>query len=278
MTDDRTTRRDRSEKRRGRAAGSRRAPVALPKPSPLPPHPEGLRPSVWPPLVTLVAFGTLLVGVAGNSTGLKVVGAAALGLVILYATLTRNNPRRQLLYTYIVAHRQFTAGDYQAALTNFTDMEEGDFAPPAVLRGIGRSSYHLGRWAEATTYLEDVPDRTPEEEAILAHALVELGEYDEALARLDRAGDTGPMGRVVRAVAALRRGRAEAAVSELKGLLEEYGGDRAPAEEPFLGARYWLGVALGEAGHAGEARAVLEALHQLDPEYHDVKSLLGRHP
>lgn len=272
---DRSARKDRSARRRGRAERSRRAPVALPKPSPLPPHPEGLRPSFLPPLLTLVSFVVLLIGVAGGSNGLKILGAVALGLVILYATMTRNDRRRQLLYAYVVGHRQFSAGDYQAALTNFTDMEESDFAPPAVLRGIGLSSYHLGHWAETSTYLEDVPDRTPEEDAILAHALVELGEYDEAVDRLDRSGNATALGRVVRAVAALRRGRPAESVEILRALLGEFGGERAPAEEPFLGARYWLGLALRDIGQPEDAREVLAALHELDPDYHDVARQLG---
>ncbi len=269
-------RRRRSQERRGRVAPGGRVRVTLPRPSPLPPHPEGLRPPVWPPLVALVAFGVLLLGVGQGRPFIITVGFVAVGLVILYAVLTRDDPRRALLYAYIVGRRQFDAGDYKAALANFADMEEADFAPPAVLRGLGLSNYHLGRWAEAATYLEDVPDRTPEEDALLAHALVEVGETDEALRVLSGLEDPPPLARVVRGVVLLQQGLAAQAADHLEDILEEAGGAAAPAEEPYLGARYWLGLALRSAGEEDRARKVLEELYEIAPSYHDVAALLGR--
>ncbi len=226
--------------------------------------------------MALVAFGILLLGVGQGRSFTITVGLVAVGLVVLYAILTRDDRRRTLLYAYIVGRRQFDAGDYEAALANFADMEEADFAPPAVLRGLGLANYHLGRWAEAATYLEDVPDRTPEEDALLAHALVEVGETDEALRILRGLEDPPPLARVVRAVVLLQQGLAAQAVDRLEEVLEEAGGAAAPAEEPYLGARYWLGLALRSAGEEDRAKEVWEDLYEIEPSYHDVAALLGR--
>lgn len=275
MTQSRERRRG-SLERRGRSARGGRVRPGLPRPSPLPPHPEGLKPSVWPPLLALVAFGILLLGVGQGRSFTITVGLVAVGLVILYAVLTRDDRRRTLLYAYIVGRRQFDTGQYEAALANFADMEEADFAPPAVLRGLGLSNYHLGRWAEAATYLEDVPDRTPEEDAVLAHALVETGETDEALRVLSGLEDPPPLARLVRGIVLLQQGLAAEAAERLEDILEEAGGPAAPAEEPYLGARYWLGLALRRAGEEGRAKEVLEELYEIDPSYHDVAALLGR--
>jgi tetratricopeptide (TPR) repeat protein len=205
-----------------------------------------------------------------------IVGGVAMGLVILYARMTRDDPKRQLLYAYILGRRQFTAGDYEAALTNFRDMEDTDFSPPAVLRGIGLSSYHLGQWVDAVTYLEDVPGRTPEEDSVLAQALVELGELDEALAVLGGMERETPEAQVVQAVIRLKQGRAAEAADGLRRVIDEGGGDHAPWEEPYLGARYWLGVALGKAGNEESAREVLSELYEIAPSYQDLAERLGR--
>jgi len=274
--DQRRRRKERRGKRERTAAAGRRAVVRTPVPPPLPPHPEGLRPSIWPPVLGLIAFGLLLYGVASGSVSRIAIGGVAVFLVVVWGTLSRSDPRKQLLYTYIVARRQVSRGDYEAALTNFLDMEEADFAPPAVLRGIALASYHLGRWGDAATYLEDVPDRTPDEDEILAHCLVELGETRRAVEMLDALEEPGPRVAVIRAVVDLSEGRASAAAERLTEVLERAGGSRAPAEEPYLGARYWLGRALGAAGREDEARRVLDDLYGLDPGYHDVAALLGR--
>ncbi len=259
---------DRSERRR-KAAAARATALRLAGPSPLPPHPEGLKPPVWPALAMIAA-----ILIAGWSWPLAVVGV---GLVLAYAIATRNDKRRHFLYAYVQGHRQFRAGDYEAALANFQDLEEAGFAPPAVLRAIGLTNYQLGRWAEAATYLEDVPNRTPEEEADLAHALVELGEVAEAVRVLDAAKELPPVGRVVRAVADFRLGRPAKAAARLEAVLAEAGGENdAPHCEPYLGARYWLGLARRAAGDGEGAGRVLEALYEIDPGYHDVASLLGR--
>lgn len=263
-------RQDRSAKReeKARTRTSRAATLSRPKPSPLPPHPEGLKPPIWPPLLMLVAFALLFWRL--------LYGAVAIAVVLVYATATRNDRKRHLLYAYIQGRRQFSAGDYEAALANFTDIEEADFAPPAVLRALGLTYYHLGRWAEAATYLEDVPDRGPDEDATLAHALVELGEEAEALEVLDGAERPAPLGGVVRAVVDLRRGKAGAAAAALDAVLAEAGGEEAPPEEPFLGARYWLGVARKAAGDEKGSREAFERLYEIDPSYHDVAAVLGR--
>jgi len=277
QTDTRSLRQDRSERRRRAAVSGRRATVRTPAPSPLPPHPEGLRPSVWPPILGLIAFGLLLYGVASGSVGRMAIGGVAVLLVLVWGTLSRSDPKKQLLYTYVVGRRQFSVGDYEAALTNFLDMEESDFAPPSVLRGIALASYHLGKWAEAATYLEDVPERTTDEDTILAHCLVELGETERAVEILDGLENPGPRAAVIRSVVDFREKKTAAAIERLAGVLERAGGARAPAEEPYLGARYWLGKALREACREDEALRVLGELYEMDPSYHDIAVLTG-HP
>jgi tetratricopeptide (TPR) repeat protein len=74
----------------------------------------------------------------------------------------------------------------------------------------------------------------------------------------------------------LQQGLAAEAAERLEDILEEAGGPAAPAEEPYLGARYWLGLALRRAGEEGRAKEVLEELYEIDPSYHDVAALLGR--
>jgi len=245
---------------------------ARPEPPPLPPHPEGLRPPVWPPLATLVALVTFLAGVGQGNLVLVVAAGAALGLIVLYATFTRNDPKKQLLYAYIQGRRQFMMGDYEAALANFKDMEEADFSPPAVVRAIGLTSYRLEEWSDTATYLEDVPDRTPDEDAVLAHALVELGDFDGALEVLDHAERETPLARVMRAVVLIKKGRAREAAGVLEAVIEESGGEQAPAAEPYLGARYWLGVAFRETGDEENARKVFAELEELSPGYRDAAS------
>lgn len=265
---ERGSRANRSERRRRLAAKAREAVLRLSKPSPLPPHPEGLAPSIWPVLAATVAIGL--------SVWNWVAALIAVGLVLAYAIGTRNDRKRQLLYAYIQGHRQFKTGDFEAALTNFTDMEEADFAPPAVLRAIGLTNYQLGHWAEAATYLEDVPSPTDQETVALAHAMMELGEAQEAATIIDRLETLPAEGIVVRSVIDLRLGRPHEAVTRLEPFLAEAGGANAPAAEPYLGARYWLGVALKSSGHLSEAEKILSSLHDLDPTYHDVGDLIGR--
>jgi tetratricopeptide (TPR) repeat protein len=198
----------------------------------------------------------------------------AVGLVLAYAIGTRNDRKRQLLYAYIQGHRQFKAGDFEAALANFTDMEEADFAPPAVLRAVGLTNYQLGRWAEAATYLEDVPKRTADESVALAHALIELEEAREAAAVLDALESLPAQGVVVRAVSDLRAGKSADAAARLLSFLSDAGGRDAPSEEPYLAARYWLGEALEASGRTAEAKEVFACLRDLDPTYQDVAARL----
>lgn len=259
---------ERAEKRRLKAEAFRQTAMKLAQPSPLPPHPEGLRPSLWPALaftgaVLLAAWSFLAATIA-------------VGVILAYAIGTRNNPKRQLLYAYIQGRRQFQLGGYETALANFEDMEEAGFTPPAVVRAIGLTNYHLGRWAEAATYLEDLAARTTDEDVALAHAQVELGEFAAAVARLDALENLPSMGVVVRAVSDLRVRKPAEAVRRLEALIADVGGDDAPAMEPYLGARYWLGVSLKEKGDQAGSRRVLEALYGLDPSYLDVATLVGR--
>jgi len=259
-------RQDRASNRRRAVGASGERAFALGKPVPLPPHPEGLGPRLWP---VLAVVGTVVLSAWSLPAAFLV-----MGVILAYAIATRNDRRNTLLWAYIQGRRQFMQGDYEAALTNFQDMEDADFAPPAVLRGIGLCSYELGRWAEAATYLEDVPDRTPEENTALGHALLELGEIRAAAEVLDGLDEPPPLARVVRAVAALKLGDPAGAVRRLRAVLEEAGGEAAPAEEPYLGARYWLGLAARQAGDEATAVGVLEELYRLDPGYHDVAALV----
>lgn len=262
------SRADRSEKRRRGTTKVRGAALRAAKPSPLPPHPEGLKPSIWPPLALLAA-----IALAGWS---PLAAFVAVGVVLAYAAATRNNRRQHLLYAYIQGHRQFRGGDYEAALANFEDMENGGFSPPAVVRAIGLTNYNLGRWAEAASYLEDVPDRTPEESGALGHALLELGELPQAIEVLDGIEDPPPVVRVTRAVADLKAGRPRDAARKLEAVLDQAGGGQAPAAEPYLGARYWLGTVLRDLGEEERGTRLLGELYDLDPSYHDVAVILGR--
>ncbi len=262
------TRQDRAERRRKLAEAARERALRLSRPSPLPPHPEGLRPRVWPALAGLAAVALSFFSILA--------AVIATGAVLAYAMATRDNKKNALLWTYIQGRKQFMEGDYEAALANFEDMEEAGFSPPAVLRGIGLTDYQLGRWAEAATYLEDIPDRSAEETVAMAHSLVELGEYKEAEGLLAGLKEPPPTAGVVRAVTALKLDRPGEAVTVLDGLLAVAGGEGAPAEEPYLGARYWLGQAHLKAGDKAKAKEVFEGLYDLDPSYHDVAALLGR--
>lgn len=264
----RDARQDRTERRQRMVAAARERALQLAKPAPLPPHPEGLRPRIWP----VLAF----VGAVALSAWSWVVAFIAVGVVLAYAIGTRNDRKSTLLWAYIQGRKQFLSGDYEAALVNFQDMEEADFAPPAVLRAIGLANYQLGHWAEAATYLEDVTDRTADEDAALAHSMVEVGEAKEAVELLDALVAPPPLARVIRAVAALKLGNPGEAVTGLQALLEEAGGTNAPAEEPYLGARYWLGLAARAAGDEAKAREVLSGLSGIDPGYHDVAALFNR--
>ncbi len=264
----RDSRHDRAERRRRMAAAARERALRLSKPSPLPPHPEGLRPRVWP----VLAFA----GAVALSAWSWIAASIAVGIVLAYAIATRNDRKSTLLWAYIQGRRQFLDGDYEAALANFQDLEEADYAPPAVLRALGLTNYQLGQWAEAATYLEDVTDRTADEDAALAHSMLELGEVKEAADLLDALVSPPPLARVTRAVAALKLGNPAEAVAGLRALLDEAGGTNAPAEEPYLGARYWLGLATKAAGDETGARKVLSDLSDIDPGYHDVAAFVGR--
>ncbi|MCL6580676.1 MAG: tetratricopeptide repeat protein [Firmicutes bacterium] len=262
---ERQARLDRREERRRRMAEVQAELMRRAKPSPLPPRPEGLRLPVWPAVAMILAFLLLFWNIP--------LGAVAMFLVVTYAVFTRNDPRRQLLYTWVQARRQFDRGEYAGALENFRDMEEADFSPPAVVRAIGLTQYQLGEWAEAATYLEDVPDRTPDENAALAHSLVELGELKEAVDLLQSLEELTPLAKIVWGVAELRLGRPEEARRRLEEVLAEVEGT-ATLEEPYLGAAYWLGKAELALGNREGAREVLSRVHEVDPDYHDVAELL----
>ncbi len=262
-------RRGRAVERARRAQARREAALRLTQPaSSLPPRPEGLGLPVIPALVGLVGLGLLFWHFY--------YGVAVIVSVIAYAYFTRNDLKRRLLDAYLRGRMQFAAGDYEAALANFSDIEDADFSPPAVLRAIALTHYQLGNWAEAATYLEDVPKRTPDEDAILAHCLVELDETEEAGKVLGAMESTTPLAGVVRGVMALRSGDAEHAVRVLQDTLAFADAGSSRAEEPFIGATYWLGVARAEAGDEDGAREEFEAVYSVNPGYHDVAARLGK--
>lgn len=264
MTEDR--RQERVERRLRLAAEARERVERLSRPSPLPPHPEGLRPRVWP--VLAVAGAVLL------SAWNLIVAFIAVGLVLAYAVFTRNERKNNLLWTYVQGRRQFMQGNYDAALANFQDMEEADFSPPAVVRAIGLTSYHLGHWADAASYLEDVEGRTADEDVALGQSLIELGEHEAGAKVLDGLAELPPIGEVIRAVAAYRLGHPDQAVTRLETVLAEAGGAGAPAEEPYLGARYWLGLSARAAGDRDRAREALLELSSLNADYLDTATVL----